>query len=293
MIIRLLCLALVAVLTAPAYAQEKTPSVTTTPIKDGLYLLKGRGGNVVASIGDDGVLLVDDDYAPYQPAYLDALKALGADGARFVVNTHWHTDHTESNAAWSESGSVIMAHDNVRRRLSTRQEMKMRDRVIEASPSAAWPLVTFGDSLAVHLNGETVEVQHFPRGHTDGDSMVFFVEPNVVHTGDHFFKDRFPFVDMDSGGTVGGFIGNIKALLDRVDGDTVIVPGHGSLATREDLERYYRMMLETRNEVRAMQKQGLDLEAIKARGLDPKWESWGSGFITQDYWITFLVLSPQ
>ena len=282
-----------AALATSALAEEQAPTVAVTPIKDGLYLLKGRGGNVVASLGDDGVLLVDDDYAPYQPAYAEAIHELGGDGARFVVNTHWHTDHSESNAAWAETGSVIVAHENVRQRLSTRQEMKSRNRVVEASPPAAWPLVTYADAVAIHVNGETVEVQHFPRGHTDGDSMVFFVEPNVVHTGDHFFKDRFPFVDMDSGGTVGGFIENIAALLERVDADTVIVPGHGGLATRGDLERYYRMMVETRAEVVAMQGQGLELEAIKDRGLDPKWESWGSGFITEEYWITFLVLSPR
>ncbi len=293
MIIRLITLSLVVTLSGVVYAEEQEPSVSTTPIKDGLFLLQGRGGNVVASLGDDGVLLVDDDYAPYQPAYAAAIRELGGEGARFVINTHWHTDHTESNAAWAETGSVVMAHDNVRRRLSTDQDMKMRNRVIKAVPPAAWPLVTYDDSLALHVNGETVEVQHFPEGHTDGDSMVFFVEPNVVHTGDHFFKDRFPFVDMDSGGTVGGFIANIQALLDRVDDKTIIVPGHGTLANRGDLERYHNMMVETRDEVRAMQAQGMDLEAIKARGLDPKWESWGAGFINQDYWITFLVLSPR
>lgn len=290
---RIFGFAFIVLVSGLAHGEDSAPSVATTPIADGLYLLQGRGGNVVASVGDDGVLLIDDDYAPYQPAYRDAIEALGADGVRFLVNTHWHGDHTGGNAAWGESGSVIMAHDNVRGRLSTRQESKSRGRVTEPSPPSAWPLVTFADSLALHVNGETVEVRHYPQGHTDGDSMVFFVEPNVVHTGDHFFKDRFPFVDMDSGGTVGGFIDNIEALLAQVDADTVIVPGHGSLSKREDLERYHRMLTETRGEVRALQAQGMDLEAIVARGLDPKWESWGSGFITEEYWITFLVTSPR
>ncbi len=271
---------------------EQEPTVSVTPIKDGLYLLQGRGGNVVASQGDDGMLLVDDDYPQYQPAYQQAVKALGADGVRFIVNTHWHGDHTGGNAAWGESGSVILAHDNVRRRLSSRQDIKAFNRVVEPSPASAWPLVTFADSLALHVNGETVEVQHFPRGHTDGDSMVFFVEANVVHTGDHYFKDRFPFVDIGSGGTVGGFIENIRALLERVDYYTVIVPGHGDLANQEDLARFYNMLVETREEVRAMQARGMDLAAMQAAGLDAKWDSWGSGFIKADRWISFVASSP-
>lgn len=293
MYLRILGVALIVGFSALASGQDSDPGVTTTAIADGLYLLQGRGGNVIASVGEDGVLLVDDDYAQYQPAYLEAVQALGAEGVRFLVNTHWHGDHTGGNAAWGESGSVIMAHDNVRERLSTRQESKSRGRVTEPSPRSAWPLVTYADSLALHVNGETVEVRHYPQGHTDGDSMVFFAEPNVVHTGDHFFKDRFPFVDMDSGGTVGGFIENIEALLARVDANTIVVPGHGGLSKREDLERYYGMLTETREEVRAMQAQGMDLEAMVAKGLDPKWESWGSGFITEEYWITFLVTSPR
>lgn len=293
MYLRAVCLALSVAVTSLAQGQDSPPSVTTTDLGDGLYLLQGRGGNVVASIGADGVLLVDNDYAEYQPAYRAAIEELGADSVRFVVNTHWHGDHTGGNAAWGESGSVIMAHDNVRQRLSTRQESKARGRVTEPAPPAAWPLVTYADALALHVNGETVEVRHYPQGHTDGDSMVFFAEANLVHTGDLFFKDRFPYVDMDSGGTVGGYIENIEALLDSIDKDTVVVPGHGSLSKRADLERYHAMLTQTREEVRAMQASGLDLAAMVAQGLDSKWESWGSGFITEEYWITFLVTSPR
>ncbi len=289
MIFRTLILLMVAV---AAHGQD-TPTVTTTPIKDGLYLLQGRGGNVMASTGSDGVLLVDDDYPQYQPAYLEAVQALGYDGVRFIINTHWHGDHAGGNAAWGESGSVILAHDNVRQRLSTRQDMKLFKRVVEPAPRSAWPLVTYEDSLALHVNGETVEVKHYPQGHTDGDSMVFFVRSNVVHAGDHFFKDSFPFVDMDSGGSVGGFVENIAVLLQTVDDETVIVPGHGGLANRADLERYHQMLVETRDAVQTMQAQGMDLEAIQAVGLDARWESWGSGFIDTDRWISFIVTSPR
>ena len=285
--LRTACLVLMLAIAGGATGQS--PTVETTPLGSGLFLLKGRGGNVLASVGPDGVLLVDNDYGNYQPAYAEALAALDADGVRFVVNTHWHGDHAGSNAAWGESGSVIMAHDNVRQRLSTRQENKLFKRVTEPSPPSAWPLVTYADSLALHVNGQTVELQHYPNGHTDGDSVVYFLQADVVHMGDHFFKDRFPFVDMSSGGTVDGFINNVAVVLNRVGAETTIVPGHGDLADQADLKRYHAMLLETRAEVRAMQDNGMGLEAIVDRGLDDKWESWGSGFINEERWITFLV----
>jgi glyoxylase-like metal-dependent hydrolase (beta-lactamase superfamily II) len=270
----------------------ESPSVTTTTIKDGLYLLQGRGGNVMASVGDDGVLLIDSDYANYTAAYQQALTALGDGKARFLINTHWHGDHTGGNSYWAERGGVILAHDNVRERMSSPQDNKYIGRVVEPSPVEAWPMVTYEDSLALHVNGDTLEVQHYPAGHTDGDSVVFFVKANVVHLGDHFFKDRFPFVDLGSGGTIDGFIANVAVLLEKTGPETIIIPGHGSLADRGDLQRYYDMLVATRAAVKSMQAEGLDLAAIQARGLDSKWASWGGGFIKQDNWISFIVLSP-
>ena len=281
-----LCLCLFA-----ATVTAATPSVTTTAIRDGLYLLQGRGGNVMASVGADGVLLIDSDYANYTAAYQQALTALGDGKARFLINTHWHGDHTGGNNYWGEQGGVIVAHDNVRERMSSHQDNQVFGQV-DPSPVAAWPMVTYADSLALHVNGDTVEVQHYPGGHTDGDSVVFFLKANVVHLGDHFFKDRFPFVDIGSGGTIDGFIANIAMLLKKTSADTVIIPGHGSVANRADLQRYYDMLVATRAAVKSMQAEGLDLAAIQARGLDPKWASWGGGFIKQDKWISFLVLSP-
>ena len=179
-------------------AQPEAPTVSVTPLQGSLYLMQGRGGNVVVSVGDDGVLLVDDDYGEYATAYQGAINTLAASAAepRFVLNTHWHGDHTGSNAFWADRGAVIMAHTNVRQRMSTRQEMKALNKVVEPSPAAALPVVTYDDSLAVHFNGDDIEVQHYPGGHTDGDSVVFYSGQNVVHMGDLFFKDAFPFVDV-------------------------------------------------------------------------------------------------
>jgi glyoxylase-like metal-dependent hydrolase (beta-lactamase superfamily II) len=279
--------------TATLYAQETAEqlSVTTTPLKDNLYLLKGRGGNVVASVGEDGVMIVDDDYPQYAPAYNDAINALTGDEstARFVINTHWHGDHTGGNEYWGDRGAVIVAHINVRERMSTRQEMKAMDRVVEPSPRSALPVVTFGDSLALHFNNEDIEVQHLPAGHTDGDSVVFFTAQNLVHMGDHFFKDAFPFVDIGSGGNVLSFTRNIETMLARVDDQTVIVPGHGTVANKADLQRYLDMLHTTTALVQGKLEQGMSVEAITEEGLGEEWASWGQGFIKEAYWIGFIA----
>ena len=279
----LIAVALIA-LTPLALGQDN-PGVRTSALSDTLYLLQGRGGNVVASVGGDGVLMIDDDYGQMVAAYQAALDALDAAAPRFVINTHWHGDHTGGNAHWGGKGAVIMAHHNVRERMSTRQDNKFFGRVTEPSPAAAWPVVTYGDASALHFNGDTLDIQHYPTGHTDGDSVVYFVNANVAHLGDHFFKDRFPFIDIGSGGSVDGFIANIDAILQRVDGETLIVPGHGSVANRADLVRYREMLGTTVKAIRAHKAAGLSVDDARQKGLDARWDSWGSGFIDRDAWI--------
>jgi len=275
-------------------AEEDPPQVVVTHLRGPLHLLQGRGGNVVASVGRDGVLLVDDDYAQYAPAYRDALLGLVDSGLEpaFVLNTHWHGDHTGSNAFWAERGAVVMAHSNVRQRMSTRQEMKAMGRVVEPSPRVALPVVTFGDSQVVHFNDDDIEVQHYPRGHTDGDSVAFFSRENVLHVGDLLFKDAFPFVDIGSGGNVFGYIAAVEACLARVDDNTIIVPGHGAtVATRADLAHYHRMLTETSALVQSALERGETVDAVTARGLGAQWESWDRGFIDEARWISFIAAS--
>ncbi|MEH6593181.1 MAG: MBL fold metallo-hydrolase [Halioglobus sp.] len=275
---------------------EAPPSVRTTEVTPSLFLLQGRGGNVLASVGVDGILLIDADYAPFAPAYQNALAALAKTGSvpQFVINTHWHGDHTGGNAFWGEQGAVIVAHNNVRQRMSTRQEMKALGKVVEPSPAVALPVVTYGDSLALHFNGDDIEVQHFARGHTDGDSVVFFSAANVVHLGDHFFKDAFPFVDIGSGGSVSAYTANIAALLARVDETTIIIPGHGATsANKADLQRYHNMLVSTSAAVLSKLGQGLSVEDISAQGLDEQWQSWGQGFINEATWIATIAASEQ
>ena len=274
-------------------SDDSAPSVKTTPLTGTLYLLQGKGGNVVASLGDDGILLIDTDYGEYATAYHDALKEL-ADGevtASYVINTHWHGDHVGSNAFWGERGAVIMAQSNVYARMSSRQEMKAFDRVVEPSPRAALPVVTYGDSIALHFNGDDIEMQHASRSHTDGDRVVYFSAHNLVHMGDLYFKDRYPFVDLGSGGNVLSFTDNVGRVLARVDGDTLIVPGHGDLANRADLQRYHEMLVSTTATVKAKLAAGLSVAAIAEEGLGDDWIAWDSGFISTDAWVSFIAAS--
>lgn len=277
-----------------AQGQDAPPMVTTTALTGKLHLLQGRGGNVVASIGEDGVLIIDDDYAEMVPAYEAALTDLvGADAnPRFIINTHWHLDHVGGNLFWADRGAVVVAHTNVRERMSTRQEMKFFDRVVEASPAGALPVITYGDSLALHFNGDDIEVQHHASAHTDGDSVVHFTSENVVHMGDLFFKDGFPFVDLGSGGSVAGYIAAADAVLARVDDSTVIVPGHGSLADKTDLQRYRDMLATTSAAVQARLDAGESVDSIVAAGLGEEWAPWGGGFIDEAKWIGFIANSP-
>jgi glyoxylase-like metal-dependent hydrolase (beta-lactamase superfamily II) len=282
----------VAITLAPAVAEEAAqPAVTVTPIKGPLYALMGRGGSVMASVGDDGVLLVDANYRETARVYDETIRALAGDDAvpRFVVNTHWHLDHTGGNQFFAERGSVIVAHENIRVRMSTRQDMKRRNRVIEPSPGPALPVVTYGDSVALHFNGDDIEVQHYPRGHTDGDSVVYFAAANVVHVGDLVFAKRFPFVDIDSGGNVFGAIDNIAEILARIDDRTVVVAGHGGITDKAGLAGYHRMLVTTSNQVKEALAAGRSVEEITAAGLGDEWDSWGTGFIDEAFWIRSIA----
>ena len=287
----LLCAAAMVFIAPLSLAADDT-SVSVTPIKGGLYLLQGKGGNVVASVGEDGVLLVDSDYGEYAPAHDKALDELSSEPARFLLNTHWHFDHTGGNQYWGERNSVIVAHENILKRMSTRQEMKALGRVVEPSPAPALPVVTYGDSLALHFNGDDIEVQHVPTGHTDGDSIVFFSRQNVVHVGDHMFVGGFPFVDISSGGNVFGYIRNLERVLAKVDDDAVIVPGHGkNTVSKADLAAYHQLLVDSSNMVKDALAKGDSVEQITERGLGEQYDAYGKGFISEELWISFIAAS--
>lgn len=269
-------------------AQDVT--VKTQKITDRVYMLQGRGGNVGALVGADGILIVDDDYAQVSPKLAEALKALGTDAPRFIFNTHWHGDHTEGNKFFgAEKGSLILAHANVRQRLMT--DVTAYGQTFKAFPKNALPVVTYDQSISIHFNDEEVRAVHYPNGHTDGDSIIFFTKANVVHLGDDFFRDRFPFVDLQSGGSVQGLTKNLADLLAKLPADVKIIPGHGPLSTRDDLKAYHQTIVETTDIVQKGMTAGKTLEGLKKDGLPEKYKSWGSGFVKQDFWIETIYKS--
>ena len=256
-------------------------------VNGNVYMLEGAGGNIGVSVGPDGILIVDDQYAPLADKIKAALKTLGEGKLKFVLNTHWHGDHTGSNAVFGPEAPVI-AHDNVRKRLSTVQENKFFKRTTPASPKEALPVITFGHSVSIHFNGEEIRAIHFPTGHTDGDSVIYFTNSNVIHMGDHFFTGRFPFVDLDSGGDVEGFTKNVGDVIAKLPAGVKIIPGHGPLSTPDDLKLFHRMLTETTDIVRKKMAAGKTLEQIKAESLPDEWKSWGTGFIKTDVWIEII-----
>jgi glyoxylase-like metal-dependent hydrolase (beta-lactamase superfamily II) len=270
----------------PAAAQDFSKvEIKATPVAGKVYMLQGAGGNIGVSAGGDGLLIVDDQFAPLADKIRAALKGLSPGKLKFVLNTHWHGDHTGGNQAFGPEAPII-AHDNVRKRLST--EQTVLGQTTPPSPAEALPVITFGESLSVHFNGEEIRVIHFPHGHTDGDSIIFFTGSNVVHMGDDFFTGRFPFVDLASGGNVLGLTRNIEEVLGRLPADVKIIPGHGPLSTKADLERYHRMLVETTGIVRQRVQAGKTLEQIQAEGLPDEWKDWGSGFIDTNRWLSIV-----
>jgi len=268
-----------------AHAQDFSKvEIKATKVAGNVYMLEGSGGNIGVSVGPDGILIVDDQFAPLADKIKAALKTLGEGKLKFVLNTHWHGDHTGGNMVFSPEAPII-AHDNVRKRLATEQKSEFFKRTTPASPKEALPVITFDQSLSVHFNGEEIRVIHFPHGHTDGDSVIFFTGSNVVHMGDDFFANRFPFVDLESGGTVLGLIKNLGEIIPKLPAGVKLIPGHGPISTVDDLKLYHRMIQETTEIVRKKMESGKTLAQIKAEGLPEEWKPWGSGFIKTDVWI--------
>ncbi|HEY2961462.1 MAG TPA: MBL fold metallo-hydrolase [Pyrinomonadaceae bacterium] len=264
--------------------------IKATKVAGNVYVLEGAGGNIGVSVGEDGILIVDDQFAPLADKIRASLKTLGQGKLRFILNTHWHGDHTGGNVAFGPEAPII-AHDNVRKRLSTEQHSEFFKSTTPASPKEALPVITFDQALSVHFNGEEIRVIHFPHGHTDGDSVIFFTTSNVVHLGDDFFAGSFPFVDLESGGSVEGLIKNINELVGKIPAGAKLIPGHGPISTLDDLKAYQRMLTETTAIVRQKIAAGKTLEQIKSEGLPAEWKSWGAGFIKTEMWLEIVYRS--
>lgn len=232
-------------------------------IAPNLFMLEGRGGNVGVLTGDDRTFIIDDKFADNAEQIRAAIQSVEGNAVGYVVNTHWHGDHTGGNASFGDQATII-AHENVRQRLSTDQQSEIFDRSTPASPEEAWPVVTFTRDVTLHLNGQTAHVEHIPNAHTDGDAVIYFTEADVLHMGDIFFNQSFPFIDTSSGGSIDGFIAGLARGLEIAGEDTTIMPGHGPLATRADLQAAHDLAVMLRDRVQASIDAGLTLEETLA-----------------------------
>ena len=275
-------------------AQQQPVEVRTIPVGEGVWMLTGRGGNVGISAGADGVFLVDDQYAPLTPQIVAAVEALGHGPVRFVLNTHWHGDHTGGNENLGRAGALIVAHDNVRVRMSTEQFIAQFDRREPPSPAGALPIVTFTDAVTFHLNGGAIHAFHVPPAHTDGDAVVHFRNADIIHMGDVYWNPAYPFVDLSSGGDLDGMIDATARALALAGPNTRIIPGHGPLSNRVELQAYHDMMVEVRTRVQRLVAEGRTREQIIAAkptaDLDAQW---GRGFINGDTFVGFVFDSLQ
>ena len=227
-----------------------TVQVTSTKVAGNVHMLVGAGGNIGLMAGDDAAFVVDDQFAPLTPKILAAIKAITPQPVRFVMNTHWHFDHTGGNENMGQAGALIFAHENVRKRMSTEQFIEALNRTQPASPRGALPVITFNDTVSFHLNGDSIVVFHVAPAHTDGDAMVMFTKANVVHTGDVFVSAGFPFVDRSSGGTINGIISATERLVTVTNAETKIIPGHGPLSDRARVKAYHDMLVVMRDRMR-------------------------------------------
>ena len=255
----------------------------TTDLGGGIFMIEGGGGNLVLSTGEQAAFLVDDQYAPLTEKILSAVAEKTNQPVQWVLNTHWHGDHTGGNENFGNSGSFIVAHENVRERMNSEQFSEIFDRTTEPSPAIALPVVTFEDALTFHWNGQTIRAFHVAPAHTDGDAMVHFVEAKILHTGDVFWSDDFPFVDHASGGNLDGVIDALGLVLELIDDDTKVVPGHGSLSDKAGVARTLEMLLGVRAAIGALLDQGMDVDGVVAADPTEPWNAeWGNGWLNPE-----------
>jgi len=270
--------------------------IKVTKVSGNIYMLEGEGGNIAASVGDDGIVIVDDQFAPLADKIQAALKNLKVTDkpVRFVINTHYHGDHTGGNEPFANSGSTVIAQDNVRKRLETGGiggnggSLKSEHK---PAPKVALPVITFDHEVTVHLNGEDIRALHFPAGHTDGDAIIFFPKNNVVHMGDDFVRYGFPFIDVASGGSVQGMIAAMEKVQTQVPPDVKVIPGHGEISNLDDVRTYVKMLKETSAVVQKALHEHKTLDQMKQEKILEPWKKWSGEFLDSDKFIETLYNS--
>ena len=284
-----------ACLATPSAAQDMTKvAIEPTPVAGSIHMLKGRGGNLGLCVGADGSFLVDDQYAPLTDKIRAAITKIHPGPLRFVLNTHWHGDHTGGNENLGKAGVLVVAHDNVRVRMSTEQFNAVFADTTPASPPGALPVVTFSDAVTLHLNGEEIHAFHVAPAHTDGDAIVHFRRANVIHAGDIYFNGMYPFIDIDSGGSIRGVVAAVDRILALADAQTRIIPGHGALSSRTELESYRAMLAGVIEAIAPAVERGDTLEQVVASSPTAAFDAtWGNGFMKPPQFtkIVYLDLS--
>lgn len=277
---------------APAAAQEwDEVDVSIEPVADDLYALFARGGNIGVSVGDDGVFLIDDQYAPLTPKILAAIATLSDQPVRFLINTHYHGDHTGGNENLGRTGTVIVSHDHLRSRLKNRA-IHRSGGWSEDGANHGLPVITFNDEMSFHLNGDEARAFYVPNAHTDGDAVIHFRQANVVHIGDLMFNGLFPYIDVDAGGNVDGVLAGVDRVLELADEQTRIIAGHGPLATVADLRSYRKMVATVRDRVAARVEAGESLEQVLAAAPSAEYdEAWTWSFIDAEKFVTSIYRS--
>jgi glyoxylase-like metal-dependent hydrolase (beta-lactamase superfamily II) len=279
-----------------AIAQDQDFSkvqIKVTKVAGNVYMLEGAGGNIGASVGEDGIVIVDDQYSPLADKIQTALKGITDKPVRFIINTHYHEDHTGGNTYFQKQAPII-AHDNVRKRLESGGGAGNGGSVhmdFKPAPKEALPIITFDHDVTVHLNGEDIRALYFPAGHTDGDSVIFFPKSNVVHMGDDFVTYGFPFIDVDSGGSIDGMIDGVEKVLGQVPADVKIIPGHGPISNVTDVRAYLDMLKATREAAANAIKAGKTLDQMKQEKILDPWKKYAGQFINADAFIETLYNS--
>lgn len=247
------------------FSQNSEVTIETTKLSDNVYMLVGQGGNIGVSVGDDGVFIIDDQFEQLTPKILEAIRTLSDKPLQFLVNTHYHGDHTGGNENMAKQGIKIIAHENVRKRL-----------VDGEKPKDALPIITFNDRVNVHMNGEDVNVHHVEHAHTDGDAMLFFSKSNVLHTGDTYFHKRYPYIDVKSGGSIDGYIKAVKKGLTLINDNTKIIPGHGPVSNKEEYQSFLTMLETLRKIVQAEIENGKTEDEVAANaGITKEYDDLG------------------
>lgn len=275
-------------------ADDEKVEYIPTRLSDTLTMLKGRGGNIAISAGEDGVYIIDDQVKPVTDQLLAAIAEITDQPIRFVINTHYHPDHVGGNEVISKGGAIIIAHDNVRKRMSSEQFNHFFNETAPAWPKDSLPVVTFTDQVTLHFNGETAQVIHVPHGHTDGDSIVYFPDSDVIHMGDLYFNGLYPFIDLDAGGSIQGMISGVEQGLALAGKDTQIIPGHGPLSDKASLTEYHDFLVKARDNVQKLIDEGKSLEETVAAKPTAQWDTiLGGIWITPEQLVTFIYNSLQ